>query len=122
MLAFPLVSALAALVASDSLMAPGVSLELARYRATLIRDVRYDLSLDVTRRDTAVGRVRVSFTKVKAGDVILDFRGPDLTVTSVNGAAAPAIEWNGTHLRVPARLLRDGANTIDASFKTPIAP
>jgi aminopeptidase N len=108
--------------ASDSLMAPGVSLELARYRAAQIRDVRYELSLDVTRRDTASGGVRISFNRVRGGDVILDFRGQDLRVTSINESTAPAVDWNGTHLRVPARFLRDGTNTIDASFKTPIAP
>ncbi|MEX2153994.1 MAG: M1 family aminopeptidase [Gemmatimonadaceae bacterium] len=111
-----------ALPASDSLMTRGVSQQLARDRAVHISAVRYDLTLDVTRRDTAIGAVRATFTRKNGGDVILDFRGQDLKVTTVNGVVVRGIEWNGAHVRVPARALRDGQNTIAASFKTPIAP
>src|SRR5689334_20940610 len=38
-------------VTLDSLGTRGVSHQLARYRATRISDVRYDLNLDVTRKD-----------------------------------------------------------------------
>ena len=57
--------ALHAALVADSLMGPGVSLELARYRAERVANVRYDLTLDVTRRDTVLGNVRVSFTAKK---------------------------------------------------------
>ena len=50
---------------------PGVSLRLARLRAHVIRDVKYDLSLDVTARDSAVGAVTVRFDYVDTGDVLL---------------------------------------------------
>ena len=106
----------------DSLMARGVSLELARYRAQRISAVRYDLALDVTRRDTAIGRVRVSFTKRGGGDVILDFRGRDLSVSAVNDLSPPGYEWDGSHVRIPANSARDGENTIVMTFRTPIAP
>jgi aminopeptidase N len=109
-------------VEGDSLMARGVSLELARYRAQRISAVRYDLALDVTRRDTAIGRVRVSFTKRGGGDVILDFRGRDLSVSAVNDLSTPGYEWDGSHIRIPANSARDGENTIVMTFRTPIAP
>jgi hypothetical protein len=73
-------------IASDSLMGPGVSHELARYRAERVADVRYDLALDVTRRDTVIGHVRVSFTRKRDGDVILGFRGYWIADVNVNGA------------------------------------
>src|SRR5262245_44543099 len=103
------------LSASDSLMARGVSHELARYRAAHLRDVRYDLSLDVTRRDTVVGSVEVSFTRVNGGDVIVDFRGHSLSAVRVNGVEAEiaddgasrnALTYNGAHLRIPAARLK----------------
>jgi aminopeptidase N len=122
LLAMLLGTPLAAQAVPDSLMVPGVSHELARYRAAQISNVKYDLALDVTRRDTVVGYARVSFTRNGAGDVILDFRGQALSDVKVNGTAADSAEYNGAHLRVPAALLSDGINAIEASFRSPIAP
>jgi aminopeptidase N len=115
---------LAILLASsaDSLMGPGVSAGLARMRAERVRDVRYDLALDVTARDTARGRVAVRFTLARADDVILDFRGPRVSVATVNGAPASGVETNGAHVRVPARLLKAGGNAITLDFAALIAP
>src|SRR4051794_37396993 len=95
-------SALVAIQGTDSLLTRGVSHELARYRAAHIRDVHYDLTLDVTRRDTAYGSVRVSFTRRNGGDAILDFRGYDLSRLRVNGAVFGKIDYNGAHLRIGA--------------------
>ena len=114
--------ALAASGATDSLMGPGISHELARYRAEQIANVQYDLALNVTRRDTATGTVRVTFMRAGGGDVILDFRGYSLTDVVVNGNRAPSAEFNGHHLRLPASALRDGRNTAVMRFAAPIAP
>ncbi|HYC50305.1 MAG TPA: M1 family aminopeptidase [Gemmatimonadaceae bacterium] len=112
----------ASLVAfADSFMVPGVSLELARYRAERIRDVRYEIALNVTNRDTATGTVRVAFTRVGAGDVILDFRGYTLDSVAVNGSRLAGVEFNRAHLRIPAAGLRPGSNTVVMRFATPIA-
>ncbi|HEX7938328.1 MAG TPA: hypothetical protein VF483_05000, partial [Gemmatimonadaceae bacterium] len=106
----------------DSLAARGVSHQLARYRAERIRDVRYDLNLDVTRKDVAIGSVRVSFSRSGDGDVILDFRGISLSDVRVNGVEAQNAVYDRAHLRIPAEAVRDGANTIEAAFQSPIAP
>ena len=104
------------------LMGPGVSRELARYRSAHVRDVRYDLGLDVTGRDTAAGRVTVSFTRIAPGDVILDFRGPALGAMSVNGVALGASASNGRHIRIPGALVRKGENRVELKFTALIAP
>jgi aminopeptidase N len=104
------------------LMAPGVSHALATNRAARISDVRYGLDLDVSRLDTARGSVRITFRVSSPGDVILDFRGAKLADIGVNGTALPGFEWNGAHLRIPARSLTAGSNTVDAHFATLIAP
>jgi aminopeptidase N len=126
--------ALHAALAADSLMSPGVSIELARYRAERVANVRYEIALDVTRRDTVLGNVLVSFIAKKSGDVILDFRGHWIGDVVVNGksivgrgkgkavTSLPTLEFNGAHLRIPAQLLRDGANTLYMRFAAPIAP
>ncbi|HKW10358.1 MAG TPA: M1 family aminopeptidase [Gemmatimonadaceae bacterium] len=104
------------------LMTPGVSHPLATNRAARISDVRYALDLDLNRLDTARGSVHIALRLSNPGDVILDFRGPTLIDVGVNGAPLHDSEWNGAHLRIPARSLTVGANTIDAHFTTPIAP
>ncbi|HYW10821.1 MAG TPA: hypothetical protein VE871_02665, partial [Longimicrobium sp.] len=85
----PAVSAQAPRVPSlDELMQPGVSLELARHRASTLSDVRYLLELDVTAEDSAPGRVTATFQRADAaGDLVLDFRGPSLGALTVNGQA-----------------------------------
>jgi aminopeptidase N len=100
----------------DSLMGPGVSRALARGRASQIRNVRYDLVLNVTEADTARGRVGIRFDLRRGGDVILDFRGPALANLRVNGRPVDSIERNGAHLRIPARVLRAGQNRVDLEF------
>ncbi|HMC54584.1 MAG TPA: M1 family aminopeptidase [Gemmatimonadaceae bacterium] len=106
---------------SDSLMAPGVSHDLARYRAAHIRNVRYDIDLDVTAREQASGHVRIAFTREAGGDVYIDFRGTSFDNVHVNGRDMPAVEYNRAHMRFEAEMLRDGANTIDVDFVSPVA-
>ncbi len=104
------------------LMQPGVSQLLARERATRIGDVRYDLALDVTARDTATGRLIARFTLRRVRDVILDFRGPFLGSLRANGRLVTDVEFNKHHILVPAKYLRQGANRLDIDFSARIAP
>ena len=107
----------------DVLTTPGISLELARERAATLSGVRYELALDLTRRDSAAGSVRIAFDrKSEAGDLVVDFRGPSLRGVRANGAAVTDFAWENGHVRIPARWLRAGANTVDAEFTARIAP
>ncbi|HJQ21014.1 MAG TPA: M1 family aminopeptidase [Gemmatimonadaceae bacterium] len=114
--------ALLFVVLADSLTAPGVSHELARYRAAHIRNVHYHLGLDVTNRAHATGSVRIAFDRVHGGDVYVDFRGTRFENVRVNGVSMPAVEYNGAHMRFESQFLRDGPNAIDMEFTSPIAP
>jgi len=107
--------------ATDSLMGPGVSQALARYRAEQLSDVRYGLALDLADRDTARGVVTVTFNRRGDGDVILDFRGHALTDVIVNGTRSHP-EFNGAHIRIPAYQVVAGTNRLVIRFKSPIAP
>src|SRR5690242_4494771 len=98
---------------SAGLMRPGVSRALATHRAAQISDVRYALDLDLTRLDPAPGHVRIAFLTRTAGDVIVDFRGPELDQITVNDVAAGKLDWNRAHIRIPAAMVKLGANTID---------
>jgi len=100
----------------------GVSHPLALWRATVVRNVRYDLSLDVTARDSAIGHVTVRFDRSGTQDAILDWRGRRLTRIMSNGRPVPLAAANGAHIRVNARLLEPGENAIELWFVSDIAP
>jgi aminopeptidase N len=111
-------------MAGDARLAPGVPQILAQERAAHIRDVRYELSLDVTRADTALGTVTVRFVQRTAREVVLDFRGLAVTRLVANGqelAPQDPATWNRAHIRIPAAHTRAGANAIEVGFASPIA-
>lgn len=108
----------------DARLAPGVPHVLATERAAQLRDVRYALSLDVTRADSALGSVVVSFTQRAARNVVLDFRGLAVTRIVANGQALAADDpavWNRAHISIPASHTRAGPNEIRITFASPIA-
>ena len=109
----------------ERLMAPGVSRELAEWRAGRVSDVRYALHLNITPRDSAIGTVTVSFTQRDRDDAILDFRGSHLTsVTVGNADITDRVEWNGAHIRVPGAVFgdADGRRSITVGFVSDIRP
>ena len=108
-------------VSSDSLTGPGVSRALAERRAAQISDVRYTLEMDVTRRDTLVGRARLRFVRRGGGDVVVDFRGIGYSGVSANGRAVVPRSANG-HVVLPSSALRDGENDVALDFAAAIAP
>ncbi|MGZ8491804.1 MAG: M1 family metallopeptidase, partial [Gemmatirosa sp.] len=107
---------------ANALLGPGVSRELAEWRAARVREVRYDLTLDVTHPDTATGRVLVRFVRTGSGDAVLDFRGPALTNVRANGRPLPDVRGDGAHVRIPAAALRAGENAVTLDFAALIAP
>ena len=106
----------------DTLSGPGVSLALARFRAATVRDVRYNLSLDITARDSAIGAVTARWTRIGSDIAILDFRGRRLTSLFVNGHEAPLAWGNRRHVVIPASALVKGENEVTARFVADIAP
>ncbi|HEY7899474.1 MAG TPA: M1 family aminopeptidase [Gemmatimonadaceae bacterium] len=104
------------------MMGGGISRDLAMYRAARISNVSYDLSLDVTRKDTARGAVTIAFTRRGNGDGLVDFRGPALGKMTLNGKPLASDASNGMHIRLPAVMLRNGENRLSVEFAALIAP
>src|SRR5262245_7239590 len=90
------------------LAGPGISRELAVHRARTVSDGRYELALDVTPLDSAIGEVTVRWKRGGTGDVILDFRGRRLQSISVNGRPILLTAFNGAHVILPAAALTSG--------------
>jgi aminopeptidase N len=103
-------------------MRPGVSLALAQHRSRTLSEVRYQLTLDVTALDSAIGRVVIRFRRSDTSAVILDFRGRRLRQIAANGATLPATGFTGSHILVPAAALTAGENTLELEFVSEIAP
>ncbi len=100
----------------------GVSQELARVRAATLREVRYDMIVDLTGEMRARGRVGITFDRLPgAHDLVLDFRGPALDSVRVNDTALPIVDWHDGHVVIPSAFLLPGANRIDALFQADIA-
>jgi aminopeptidase N len=103
-------------------LTPGVSQELARFRAATLSAVHYDIELDVTGRERAEGVVVITLQRrAGAGDLVLDFRGSALHEVIVNGAPAPEAVWDGDHVIVPQARLEAGTNELRLRFTAPVA-
>jgi len=105
-----------------ALPAVGVSYELARERAPVLKDIRYDLEFRLfPSRDKPIpGSETVTFslaTQPTAG-IWLDFKAaPDaVSVIRVNGTLLSPFRWENEHLLIPAAGLHQGTNRIGIQF------
>lgn len=99
---------------------PGVSLELARYRAATIADIHYRLHLSIPeRRDADIpGDMTVTFLLNDNDDALqLDFResAEKLLSVTTNGTAS-AYEFTDEHLLIPKTELHTGSNKLEIKF------
>ena len=100
---------------------PGVSLELARWRAQHYRDPAYALELRIdTRRARARGSLELQVTLARRVDLVLDWRGAPVRGLRVNGKPVPA-RLQKQHLVVPRAALKRGRNRVELAFSAPIA-
>ena len=110
----------------------GVSRTLARERARLISNVRYQLQLELTPRAPRIyGHIDILFDlAARPGDPLpIDFRDLDGQGKVVDGAAlgitvndsAAEPERSNGHILIPARLLHLGPNHIEMDFDSAIA-
>ncbi len=103
----------------------GVSRDLARRRAEVVRDLRYRLSLEVrpgAEQLTGVAEIRFRLTS-RADPLVLDFRDDegDVSHGMVNGRPAGGLRRVNGHVLLPGRLLRRGENTVQLAFRAAIA-
>ncbi len=99
---------------------PGVSQELARWRARHYRDPRYALQLRLDeRKETAAGRLELRVTLARRVDLVLDWRGAPVRGLSVNGRPARA-RHEKEHLIIPRGALQRGENLVRLEFSAPV--
>src|SRR5690242_16922847 len=111
--------------AQQDLAVPGISRELAAWRAARYRDVSYTLDVSLQPPfETLQGRLRLQFqTDVVDGDLILDWRpehGAGLHGIVVNRTSLDPVRVEREHLLVPRAALRPGMNIVYLEFNAPI--
>jgi aminopeptidase N len=100
---------------------PGVSQELARWRARHYRDPRYALQLQIDEHgDTAAGRLELRVALARRVDLVLDWRGAPVRGLRVNGKPARARHAE-EHLVIPRAALQRGENRVELEFRAPVA-
>jgi aminopeptidase N len=100
---------------------PGVSQELATWRARQVRDLRYSLELRLDERKNAVaGRLDLRLALARRADLTLDWRGAPVRALRVNGKPATARQDKG-HLVIPRAALKAGENRVQLEFATSVA-
>ena len=98
---------------------PGVSEGLARERAAVIRDLRYELAFTIpsVKTDPVLGTAVVSVTVSAPHRLVFDFTQPreNLRSVKVGGAEVRANVSDG-HIVIPAEATSAGANRIEFEF------
>ncbi len=101
----------------------GVSRELARERARVVSNVRYQISVQLAAHASRMpGHVAIEFDLAKVPDpLVLDFRGDGgAHGLKVNGSAEEVRKSNG-HILISGKDLRQGHNRIELDFDSGIA-
>ena len=92
---------------------PGVSQELAQYRAKHVRDVTYDLSFKIPDKKIYGVEIEeeITFKWDGEGDLQLDFQGK-LTYALINTTRLDNSCYQDEHIVIPAKYLKKGRNRI----------
>jgi aminopeptidase N len=99
----------------------GVSHDLARDRAHMISDVRYNLNLTLRKKAaTMPGHIAIDFNLASASPTVVDFRDGTASNPIVNGSPERLQQSNG-HIIIPGAHLKAGANHVELDFESGIA-
>ena len=107
--------------------AAGIDRDMARERQALVREVTYSLAFELVEGAAeASGSARIRF-RLAAGapadaPLVLDFAGHGLSSLLVNGKRVAEPRRFHNHLLIARGSLADDWNTIEANFKTAVAP
>jgi aminopeptidase N len=101
----------------SNLLEPGVSLSLAEHRKTTLSEVAYSLAFSIPEEkdQPLTGTAHITFTMAKSGELILDFRGDEKSITRVDldGAAREYRQENG-HIVVKG--VAKGVHEVEIDF------
>lgn len=90
---------------------------MAQKRASLVKDVSYDLNLDLeSAADTFQGKVTIRFKMDKVGDIFLDSTARQIESFVVNGKLVQSPSYDRPFLKIPENFLVVGENSIEVLY------
>jgi aminopeptidase N len=99
---------------------PGVSLELAEFRKSVLSDIKYDLTFSIPEQKESpiLASNTVIFNwKANNEDLLLDFKAPKSHLYSIDvNSTQTEINFSNEHLIIPNNLLQEGANSVSITF------
>lgn len=108
--------------AAQAAQKPMLTEKTARQRAQRVSDVKYRLqfSIDAESPDFT-GQVEISFRYRNGSSAALpiDFAGGKIHTLEINGKPVPRPSYDGLSLRLPARSLVSGQNSVKIAFSHP---
>ncbi len=111
----------AALAQPAPRLEPGISQQLAQWRARQYRDLRYALELRLDeRKEIVAGQLDLRYAAPQRAELILDWRGAPVRALRVNGKPANA-RHEKEHLVIPRSALKIGENRVQLEFSAPVA-
>jgi aminopeptidase N len=96
---------------------PGLTQEYAAFRAAQVKDVRYDLDVELDPAlESFSGRNRIEFELLESSsDLTIDFSGGDVIAVIVNGTGVD-VHYNNTFITIDEGELHSGRNEIVIQF------
>lgn len=120
-LAILMISAARAAPSAPLPVEPGVSLQLAQWRAQHYGAVRYSMQLTLSEgADSIPGKLRIDMHLKKPVDLILDWRGKRLAGLRVNGKPHP-VRIEHEHLLIDRKAVKAGANSLTVDFEADLS-
>lgn len=99
---------------------PGVSLELAEFRKSVLSDIKYDLTFSIPEQQESpiLATNTIGFNwKLNKKDLLLDFKSPKSNLYSVVvNSIETEINFSNEHLIIANNLLQEGENSIVITF------
>ncbi|TGK49130.1 aminopeptidase N [Leptospira bouyouniensis] len=98
-----------------------LTLQEAEYRYETIENIKYNLEIRLTSKDSFTGKVDIQFVGKKIRDLRLDYFQGEIKSIVFNDEALSQFEYKNGQIQLPSNRLMIGNNKVSVIFETPFA-
>ncbi|TGM29629.1 aminopeptidase N [Leptospira levettii] len=98
-----------------------LTLQEAEYRYETIENIKYNLEINLSPKESFTGKVNIDFVGKKIRDLRLDYFQGEIKSIILNGETLTDFEYKKGQVQLPSNRLMIGNNTLSVSFETPYA-